>query len=145
MHRARVSVGLCGSLVAGALLGVAGVTAALAGPGHGATPVRAAAPVRDLAAGHPVVFVGIPGLLWSDISASGTPALWRLAGAGSDGNLVVHAVQSLTCPADGWLTLNAGARAMAPRAAAGQCPALPPVASGSGGTAQLPAMGSLAA
>ncbi|HLX49250.1 MAG TPA: hypothetical protein VKS82_13050 [Streptosporangiaceae bacterium] len=145
MHRARVSVGLCGSLVAGALLGVAGVTAALAGPGHGATPVRAAAPVRDLAAGHPVVFVGIAGLLWSDISATATPALWRLAGAGSDGNLVVHAVQALTCPADGWLTLNAGARAMAPRPASGRCPGLPSVVPGAGGPAEVPAMRSLVA
>ncbi|HEY2577928.1 MAG TPA: hypothetical protein VGI74_16610 [Streptosporangiaceae bacterium] len=143
MNRTRASVGLCGSLVAGALLSVAGAVAAVAGPGHAATPVAAAAPARVQAAGHPVVFVGIPGLLWSDISATATPALWRLAGAGSDGNLVVHAVQALTCPADGWLTLNAGARAMAPRAAAMQCPGLPPVVPGPGGTARVPDMRSL--
>lgn len=138
-------MGLCVSLVAGALLSVAGVTAALAGPGHAAAPVRTAAPVRDQAAEHPVVFVGIPGLLWSDVSATKTPALWRLAGAGSDGNLVVHAVQALTCPADGWLTLNTGARAMAPRPASGQCPGLPSVVPGPGGSAQVPAMRSLVA
>ena len=63
---------------------------------------------------HParhVVVVGISGLRWSDVSASATPTLWRLAGQGSVGSLVDYAVKPLTCPADGWLTLNAGARA----------------------------------
>jgi len=73
------------------------------------------------------VFVGIPGLLWTDISAAATPELWRVAQSGSVGNLVVHAVDALACPADGWLTLNAGARAAAPRPASGQCAALPAV------------------
>jgi hypothetical protein len=146
-------VGVFGSLVAGALLSVGGAVAAFAGPAHAAAPVRAATPVRAVAAvraatsagGHPIVFVGIPGLLWTDLSARATPALWRLAGAGSDGNLVVHAVQALTCPADGWLTLNAGARAMAPRAASGRCPDLPSVTAGAGGPAEVPAMRSLVA
>src|ERR1051326_1120611 len=58
-----------------------------------------------------VVVVGLSGLRWSDVSATNTPTLWRLAGQGSGGNLVDYAVLPLTCPADGWLTLNAGARA----------------------------------
>src|SRR5580658_9144111 len=50
-------------------------------------------------------------LAWSDVSPTATPELWRLAGQGSAGSLVDFAVLPLTCPADGWLTLNAGARA----------------------------------
>src|ERR1700744_5212469 len=73
----------------------------------GATPAQAA---TTPAAQH-VVVVGISGLRWSQVSATSTPTLWRLAGQGSVGNLVDYAVLPLTCPADAWLTLNAGARA----------------------------------
>ncbi|HEX3310511.1 MAG TPA: hypothetical protein VHS32_30010, partial [Streptosporangiaceae bacterium] len=52
-----------------------------------------------------VVVVGLSGLRWSDVSATKTPTLWRLAGQGSVGNLVDYAVLPLTCPADAWLTL----------------------------------------
>ena len=68
-----------------------------------------------------MVLVGIPGLRWNDVSPSATPALWRLAGDGSVGTLVVHTIRSLTCPADGWLTLNGGARASVPRGTSGTC------------------------
>ena len=78
---------------------------------------RAAAPPP-----HPVVLVGIPGLRWTDVSPAGTPALWRLARQGSVGSLVVHTIMSRTCPADGWLTLNAGARAAVPHQGTGPCP-----------------------
>ena len=44
-----------------------------------ADAARAAQPSPTV---HPVVLVGIPGLRWSDVSAAGTPALWRLASAG---------------------------------------------------------------
>jgi hypothetical protein len=112
------------ALLLGAALGTGAATAASAAPATAGSGARAA---QSLPAAHPVVLVGIPGLRWTDVSASGTPALWRLASAGSVGNLVVHATSSLTCPADGWLTLNAGARAGAPRPHSGQCPALPAV------------------
>jgi hypothetical protein len=94
-------------------------TSQAAGPGRGAAPSR-------LAAGH-VVLVGIGGLRWSDVSPTTTPALWRLAGEGSAGSLVVSGIHPRTCPADGWLTLNAAARAAVPHAAVGPCPADPPV------------------
>ena len=81
---------------------------------------------RVPAASH-VVLVGIGGLRWSDVSPTTTPALWRLAGQGSVGSLVVSGIHPRTCPADGWLTLNAAARAAVPRAAAGPCPAVPAV------------------
>jgi hypothetical protein len=73
-----------------------------------------------------VVIVGLSGLRWSDVSAARTPALWRLAGQGSVANLVDYAVKPLTCPADGWLTLNAGARAQSghTNAACGAFPAV---------------------
>src|SRR5206468_7433946 len=75
-------------------------------------------------AGH-VVLVGIGGLRWSDVSPTATQALWRLVGEGSAGSLVVSGIHPRTCPADGWLTLNAAARAAVPHAAVGPCPADP--------------------
>src|SRR5690348_17035616 len=79
-----------------------------------------------------VVVVGLSGLRWSDVSAGRTPALWRLAGQGSVANLVDYAVKPLTCPADGWLTLNAGARAQSKHtnAACGAFPAVRPAGAG---------------
>ena len=79
-----------------------------------------------------VVVVGLSGLRWSDVSAARTPTLWRLAGQGSVGNLVDYAVLPLTCPADGWLTLNAGARAQSDHtnAACGAFPAVQPEGAG---------------
>jgi len=79
--------------------------------------------------GH-VIVVGLSGLRWSDVSPAATPALWRLAGQGSVGDLVDYAVKPLTCPADGWLTLNAGARAQSEHtnAACGAFPRSPSTA-----------------
>ena len=93
-----------------------------------AAPARAAEPPT---AQH-VVVVGLSGLRWSDVSATKTPELWRLAGQGSVGNLVDYAVLPLTCPADGWLTLNAGARAQSEHtnAACGAFPAIQPAGAG---------------
>jgi hypothetical protein len=73
-------------------------------------------------AAHPVVVVGIGGLRWSDISPSKTPAIWRLAKAGSFGSLVTTTVHTVTCPDDAWLTLNAGVRAAAPPGGHAACP-----------------------
>ncbi len=73
--------------------------------------------------------VGISGLRWTDVSASRTPALWDLASDGSPGSLVDYAVLPHTCPADGWLTLNAGDRAQTEHGNKGPCPALPAVTS----------------
>jgi len=81
-----------------------------------------------------VVIVGLSGLRWSDVSEAATPTLWRLAGEGSVGSLVDYAVLPLTCPADGWLTLNSGTRAQSDHSNAG-CGAFPAVvASGAGAT-----------
>ena len=103
-----------------------------------ATPARAAEPPPR--AQH-VVVVGLSGLRWSDVSATKTPELWRLAGQGSVANLVDYAVLPLTCPADGWLTLNAGARAQSDHTNAA-CGAFPAVRSAGAGTSVpgLPAL-----
>jgi hypothetical protein len=109
--------------------------AALAGAGAMTAQASLAAPAASAAVSGappgpgraPVVIIGIPGLRWTDISRRATPALWRLAEHGSVGSLVVSAVRTYTCPADAWLTLNAGARAMAPRPAPHACATLPAV------------------
>ena len=126
------------SLLAACLLAVLalGVGAAFSASTASAQ-TTATTPVRH------VVVVGISGLRWSDVSPSVTPTLWRLAGQGSVGSLVDYAVLPLTCPADAWLTLNAGARAQSDHtnAACGAFPAVTPAGSG----AVVPAMGSLEA
>ncbi|MFI7537768.1 hypothetical protein [Streptosporangium sp. NPDC049376] len=57
-----------------------------------------------------VVLIGIPGLLWSDLTPEGTPNLWALAGRSATGSLSVRTVGRVTCPYDGWLTVSAGIR-----------------------------------
>ena len=103
----------------------------LLAPAAGASP----APARH------VVVVGLSGLRWSDVSPTATPTLWRLAAQGSVGSLVDYAVLPLTCPADGWLTLNAGARAQSDHtnAACGAFPAVDPAGTG----AEVPGLAAL--
>jgi hypothetical protein len=114
-----------------AVLAVAGSS-----PAHAQTAANPTPPT----ARH-VVVVGISGLRWSDVSATATPTLWRLAGQGSVGSLVDYAVLPLTCPADGWLTLNAGARAQSDHTDA-SCGAFPAVVA-SGAGAQVPRLPAL--
>ena len=134
--------------VAGVALG-----AALAVPLLGAPAARAAqapapaaasaASVGSAATGpeaRHVVIVGISGLHWNEVTPTGTPELWRLAGGGSVGSLVDYAQQPLSCPADGWLTLNAAARAQGPR----PCAPLPEVVPAGAG-ASVPAMAQIIA
>jgi hypothetical protein len=118
---------------------------AVLAPGVSAVFAASPASAQTTATGpaRHVVVVGISGLRWSDVSPAGTPTLWRLAGQGSAGSLVDYAVKPLTCPADAWLTLNAGARAQSDHtnAACGAFPAVNPAGTG----AVVPAMGSLEA
>jgi hypothetical protein len=113
----------------------------------GSSAARAATHAGTAVSPH-VVIVGISGLRWTDISASATPALWAVARAGSPGSLVDYAVLPHTCPADAWLTLNAGDRAQVPHANKGPCPVLPAVTASPGhagvpGPARVAAMPSL--
>ena len=71
----------------------------------------------------PVVVLGTVDLTWADLLAaadaddpslsSAAKALLAYAGAGQPVNLVTRTVGERTCPADGWLTLGAGARVRA--------------------------------
>ena len=103
--RPRMRRAVLGSLLAALLTSGLTSAAALAAATPAAARTPQAAPARH------VVIVGLSGLRWSDVSPTATPTLWRLAGQGSVGSLVDYAVLPLTCPADGWLTLNSGARA----------------------------------
>lgn len=128
-------------------MAVAAAVAALFGAASGTA--EAASPADGAVSPH-VVVVGISGLRWTDVSASRTPALWDLASNGSPGSLVDYAVLPHTCPADGWLTLNAGDRAQTQHGNKGPCPARLAVTSQPGrpgvpGPAQIAAMPSLVA
>ena len=45
---------------------------------------------------NPVVFVGVPGLAWSDVDADATPSLWQ-AVQGSTGSLVRSVDHDVSC------------------------------------------------
>ena len=125
----------CVALSAALAVPLLGAPAARAAAASSAAPAPAAAPAASGPAIRHVVIVGISGLRWNQVTAAGTPELWRLAGGGSVGSLVDYAQQPLSCPADGWLTLNAAARAQGPR----PCPTLPAVVPDGAG-ARVPAM-----
>jgi hypothetical protein len=152
VNRLRVPAVLLGTAIAGAVLAAASAAtadAATAAPaGTAARTAAATTTAATTVAGH-VVLVGIGGLRWTDVSAATTPQLWHLAGAGSVGSLVVHVNHSVTCPADGWLTLNAGTRASLPRPPSDTCEPMPAVVTsgtahpGVPSPARIPAMHSL--
>ena len=139
------------AVAAGVIVAAWGGGQLLAAAPANAAPANAApANAATAPSSHPVAVVGISGLRWSDVSASATPALWRIAEQGSVGSLVDYAVLPHTCPADGWLTLNAGARAMTPHTESRPCPALPAVvpqataqAQGAPASARVPSMSAL--
>jgi hypothetical protein len=88
-------------LVAGLVLGL--VAGLVAGPAMSAA--AATAPTA------PLVVIGVGGVEWSQISPTGTPAMWSLLKDGSTATVTVRSVYAATCPIDGWLTLSAGQRA----------------------------------
>jgi hypothetical protein len=79
-----------------------------------AAPASAAA--NDAYAADRVVVVGVPGLVWSDVTEEGTPQIWALAEESPIGAMSVRAARSTTCLLDGWGTLGAGNRARFPGA-----------------------------
>lgn len=122
----RTTAGILAVILAGLAAALASAAPASAGlirpAGRAAWSARVqAAPV---VARH-VIVIGIPGLTWNDVS--NTPAMRRLAAAGSVGSLAVTTISKVTCPADAWLTLNSGTRAAADPVAAPACPPIPPV------------------
>lgn len=115
-------------LVAGAVLG-------LTAPAAGAAQ----------AVSGRVALIGVPGLEWSDLDATATPTLWRLAGEAASASLSTRAVpppdRGVTCPAAGWLTVSAGQRAGTDGRG---CPA-PPEPRRQGAGATIPGWAALAA
>jgi len=77
--------------------------------------------------GGRVVLVGIPGLRWRDVRPADTPTLWRLLDDAAVATMSVRTVRRSTCPSDGWLSVNAGARAVMERPGGdgAACPDLP--------------------
>lgn len=95
--------------LAGFLVAVLAVLAPLltAPPAAAETPAPA-----TTSAGRPnVVYLGIAGLSWPDITAEGMPALYEMAGSEAAGSLTVRTVRPRTCVVDGWLTVSSGRRA----------------------------------
>ena len=99
--------------------------AATAAPGTPGAPAQSAGPIRSPA---PVVVLATTGLSWADIAeiadaqetAGAVPAdqatariLLSLAARAEPANLVQRTVGDVTCPADAWLALGAGARTSA--------------------------------
>jgi hypothetical protein len=78
-----------------------------AGPAAGTSGAQVAAATPPA----PVVVVGVTGLRWDDVGALTTPALWKLSRTGSVGTVAARSLNTLACPADGWLALSSGARA----------------------------------
>lgn len=103
-----------------ALLALLAVLTCVFSPLLNALPATATTPITNAAereeaftpGGDTLVFIGLGALRWRDISPASTPYLWTaLTGnQAAAGSMVVRTVRPLTCPADGWLTLGAGAR-----------------------------------
>lgn len=116
---------LVGLLTAGLGLGPSSASASTDGPastdsmasddGSAANANASSAQSTDTSrppAGQTVVF-GIPGLTIDDIDPERTPNLYSLLSEGAAANLNVRTIGSATCPASGWLSFGAGARAQA--------------------------------
>lgn len=153
-RRALLATLLALVVTAAALLGSPGaVLASGTGPGAGtgahpaagagvAAGASGAAPGTDLSASpgaelsaspdpaaESLVVIGASGLTFDDIDPEATPQLAAFAEDAALANLSVRSLAAATCPASGWLTLGAGARAGAvdlPDAAAEEAEPLPP-------------------
>ncbi|WP_051467341.1 hypothetical protein [Actinomadura oligospora] len=97
----------------GLLLGMPAWSAQAAEPGAGSSaPSNTPSNAGRAAPGGRVVLVGVDGLMWTDITAKNTPALWRLTGQGGAAAMTVRTTKPNTCPTDGWLTVSAGQRSV---------------------------------
>ena len=85
-------------------LAIAGFLVVLA-----AASAMPSAQAREPAVG--VVFVGIGGLAWEDVTQADMPSLHSLVRPNAAASLTVRTVRPRTCVVDGWLTIGAGRRA----------------------------------
>ncbi len=119
-----------------AALGALAAVVALVAPAYAAGRGSAPSPATAGGTAGAIVLIGTGGLTWSDVSETGTPALWALLRDGSSAAMSIRSVQTNTCPIDGWLGLSAGSRAAAarvgpqPSAQDRPCPAIPEVVGG---------------
>ena len=120
MRRAAGVVALAAVLVV-----VASLAPAARAASRGSAAASSAGPASSGNSAAPVgtvVVVAVPGLRWSDVDPSTTPALARLTSVGAIGALSVKAGPDVSCAADGLLTLLAGGRATAYGAPCGSSP-----------------------
>ena len=123
MRRAAGVVALAAVLVV-----VASLAPAARAASRGSAAASSAGPASSGNSAAPVgtvVVVAVPGLRWSDVDPSTTPALARLTSVGAIGALSVKAGPDVSCAADGLLTLLAGGRATAYGAPCGSLPTDP--------------------
>lgn len=85
-------------------------------------PAVPPAAADDSVADQQVYFVGIPNLLWTDLDAQNTPALWDLLGHSAAASLAVRAYPAKTCPDDAWASIGAGNRARSNYGSGTVCP-----------------------
>ncbi|TQL74606.1 hypothetical protein FB566_0092 [Stackebrandtia endophytica] len=83
--------------------------------------VPSPAMARDDAA-QDVYFLGIPNLVWTDLSPEATPAMWELLGESAAASLAVRAYPAKTCPDDAWASIGAGNRARSNYSSGQVCP-----------------------
>ncbi|MGH8793230.1 MAG: hypothetical protein ACRDXX_11350, partial [Stackebrandtia sp.] len=57
-----------------------------------------------------VVVVGVPGLLWADLDAENTPALWALMGESGAASMSVRTIDTISCADPSWASMGAGRR-----------------------------------
>ena len=138
MTQRGAKIGMFLATLVAALMAVAVFSPAHAEPAEGASPQQHA-PAGD----GRVVIIGVPGLLWSDVTEENTPALWGLTAEGSAASLSVRTTRVNTCPTDGWLTVSAGQRSRLPH---GDCalPAAPILSGQNSPTGPPPAGGAIA-
>ncbi|TDC45084.1 hypothetical protein E1281_31545 [Actinomadura sp. KC345] len=146
MTQRGAKIGMFLATLVAALMGVSVLSLAHAEPAAAAAAAspESASPQRGAPAGDGrVVIVGVPGLLWSDVTEKNTPALWGLTAEGSAASLSVRTTRVNTCPTDAWLTVSAGQRSRLPH---GDCalPAAPILSGQNSPTGPPPAGGAIA-
>src|SRR5690625_4183573 len=107
-----------------ACLGVLLILSGFSASAAASTPSAPAQPAATTEG--PMVVIGIGGLLWGDITAEKTPALFDLVDSADLSSLSVRTQGEITCPADGWLTLATGRRTLAGERGTDPVCALPP-------------------
>ena len=85
-------------------------------------PVVPPAAAQESVTVQKMYIVGVPNLLWTDLDAQNTPALWNLLGDSAAASLAVRAYPAKTCPDDAWASIGAGNRARSNYGAGTVCP-----------------------